>query len=70
MACLREPYPPVNGCEKEEINTSPPPRLAIPGDVLQDWWPFLLPPRLSLSILPFYFPSLSDSIKETGIQTP
>ena len=30
----------------------------------------LLPPCLSLSILPFYFTSLSDSIKETGIQTP
>ena len=27
----------------------------------------LLPPRLSLSILPFYFTSLFDSIKETGI---
>ena len=24
MACLRKPRPPVDGCKKEEINTSPP----------------------------------------------
>ena len=70
MACLWEPYPPVNGCKKEVVNTSPPQAghsrrcFARLIDLFT-----LLPPRLSLSILPFYFTSLSDSVKETGIQT-
>ena len=66
MDCLREPYPPVNGCKKEEIN-HPHPRLVIPKMFTLFT---LLPPCISLSILPFYFTSLSDSMKETGIQTP
>ena len=55
------PYPPVNGCRKEEMNTSPPGGWAKPGDILQDVWPFYFnsspPPPLC-------------SIKETSIQTP
>ena len=54
MACLREPCPPVNGCKKEEINTSQPEtghsRRCFARLVALFT---LLPPCLSLSILPF-----------------
>ena len=49
------------GCKKEEINTSPPPRLAIPGDICKKYGLF-------------YFTSSSPpplcAIKEAGIQIP
>ena len=44
MACLREPCPPVDGCKKEEINTSPP-----------RGWPFQ--EMFSKTDSPFYFTS-------------
>ena len=55
------PCPPVTGCRKEEINTSPPWGWPKPGDILQDLWPF-------------YFTSSPPppvcSIKESSNQTP
>ena len=54
------PCPPVNGCRKEENNTSHSQGWPKPGDILQDLWPF-------------YFTSSSPppfcSVKETSIQT-
>ena len=60
MACRREPCPPVKGCKKEEINTSPHRGWSFQEMFCKTDGPFtLLAHRLSLS----------DSIKETGIQT-
>ena len=61
MACLREPWPPVNGCKKKETNTSPPRGWSFQEMFCKTDGPFtLLPHHLSLS----------ESIKENGIQTP
>ena len=60
MACLREPCPPVNGYEKEETDTSPHPGWSFQEMFCKTDGPFTLLPHCL---------SLSDSIKETGIQT-
>ena len=58
MGCLREPCPPVNGCKKKYA--SPHRGWSFQEMFCKTDGPFtLLPLRLSLS----------DSIKETGIQT-
>ena len=36
------PCTPVNGCKEKKILTHPFQRLALSGDILQGWWPFLL----------------------------
>ena len=71
MACLREPYPPVDGCKKEEINISPPQGWLFQEMLCKTDGPFYFTSSLPLphySAFLLYFPS--DSIKRTGIQTP
>ena len=60
MACLREHCPPVNGCKKKETNTSPHGGWSFQEMFFKTDGPFALLPHCL---------SLSDSIKETGIQT-
>ena len=43
------PCLPVNGCREAEMNTSPPPKLAKPGDTWQYLFTLLPPPSPSLS---------------------
>ena len=70
MGCLREPCPPVDGCKREEINTSPPRGWPFQEMFCNTDGPFDFSSSPPLPLYSaFYFTSLSDSIKEAGIRT-
>ena len=54
--------PPVNSYNKRKRLTNPFQRLALPGDVLQDWRPFCFTSLLHLSFYSLYFPNASPSL--------